>query len=559
MSKELNKKFAAFKKKKANKKITKKKINLDDKFKQFKSKNKHTNKEKKGFFSNLFSKKDTIKNKIEIKKTIKVKKEKPIIPKTEKKEIIIKDEPKKIGIFSKLFKKKKKENIEDKLKSLKHKIKKDEDDKVDPLDKKLKDIKNKIDEDKKIDKKKEIKDQELKAKKEEIKKKSKEEQKNIAEEKEEPTNKKKSFLSLFKKKKSDSAEVKEKDIRKLFKKKSKERKSTTSAAQRRRQLSDYLEKSGLEIDQQKLSKNIFYIAMGLTIILTIIYVILNVKENGSILGIFGQVIIIWLLGFIVMWGLTWVIFRIYLDLIMFRRKLSVEEVLPDFLQLTAANLRAGMPIDRALWFAVRPRFGVLAKEIEDTAKKNIAGQPLNEALLDFAKRYDSNILKRTIYLLNEGMDAGGDVGDLLNKIALNIQQMRGIKKEMAANVTTYVIFISFASMVAAPALFGLSSELLHIVQSIAKDVAGAGGTSMGGGGGLSINISDDTIKMSNYTIFAYLSLTISSIFSAIIVSTIKKGNIKEGLHYIPIFAMVAVTIYFIATSLLRVLLGGMFG
>jgi len=65
--------------------------------------------------------------------------------------------------------------------------------------------------------------------------------------------------------------------------------------------------------------------------------------------------------------------------------------------------------------------------------------------------------------------------------------------------------------------------------------------------------------MGNYTIFAYLSLIISSVFSAIIVSTIKKGNVKEGLHYIPIYATVAVTIYFVATSLLRILLGGMFG
>ena len=42
-------------------------------------------------------------------------------------------------------------------------------------------------------------------------------------------------------------------------------------------------------------------------------------------------------------------------------------VLADFLGLTSSNISAGMPIDRALWFAVRPKFGILAREIEEVA------------------------------------------------------------------------------------------------------------------------------------------------------------------------------------------------
>jgi len=358
-------------------------------------------------------------------------------------------------------------------------------------------------------------------------------------------------------KKDAPTEVKEKDIRKLFRAKIKEKKKKLTAAERKRKLSLYLEKSGLDIEQQTLAKYIFYVATALTVVLTIIYIFLDVRAGSSIAGIFGHVIIVWILGILLLWGFVWIIFRIYLDLLMFRRKLSVEEVLPDFLQLTSANLRAGMPIDRALWFAVRPRFGVLANEIEDVAKRTLAGEPLSQALLGFAKRYDSQVLLRSVYLLNEGMEAGGDVGDLLNKIAINITDMRRMRKEMAANVMTYVIFISFASMIAAPALFSLSSELLSIVQSIAGNVAGSTGT-QGSGFGLTINISDETIKLSHYKIFAYLCLTITSGFSAIIVATIKKGNVKEGLEYIPIFIIVTLIVFFIGTKLMGLIFGGMF-
>ncbi len=358
-------------------------------------------------------------------------------------------------------------------------------------------------------------------------------------------------------KKKDKEDVKETDLRKLFRKKEKEKRKKVTAAERKRRLADYLEKAGLEIDHVTASRRMFYSAIALTTLMTGLYIYFAVQRGGSVTGIIIQVLVLWVFGFLFVWGASRLVFMIYLDLLMFRRKLSVEEVLPDFLQLTSANIRAGMPIDRALWFAVRPRFGVLAKEIEDVAKRTLAGEELSVALVNFAKRYDSLILLRSVYLLNEGMDAGGDVGDLLNKIALNIQDMRGMKKEMSANVTTYVIFISFAAMIAAPFLFGLSNQLLHIVQSIAGDVA-AGGGIKGGGIGLSINMSSDNIKMSDYRIFAYSCLAVSSIFSAVIVATIKKGNVKEGLQYIPIYLIVSLIVFYFASVILGTLMGGMF-
>ena len=53
----------------------------------------------------------------------------------------------------------------------------------------------------------------------------------------------------------------------------------------------------------------------------------------------------------------------YLVLRIEDRKNKIEAVLPDFLQLASANVRAGMPIDRALWFAARPEFGLLSQEV----------------------------------------------------------------------------------------------------------------------------------------------------------------------------------------------------
>jgi len=151
-------------------------------------------------------------------------------------------------------------------------------------------------------------------------------------------------------------------------------------------------------------------------------------DKYSLLTVILVIPLIWILSLAVTYVGLWAVLYVTLDLIIFQRKRSVEAVLPDFLLLTAANIRAGMPIDRALWFAVRPRFGVLAKEIEIVAKQTLSGEDLNSALTNFSDKYDSQMLKRSVSLLIEGVEAGGEIGELLEKIAVNIQENTILKK-----------------------------------------------------------------------------------------------------------------------------------
>ncbi len=351
---------------------------------------------------------------------------------------------------------------------------------------------------------------------------------------------------------------KDREIDRVFKKKEQIKKKKLTTFQRKRRLAEYIEKAGLDIDPQKVPKAIFFGSIVLTVISAIITIIRFLMLGDTIGRTMVYAFLVITVGFIAYWLLLWLLFEVYLDIKMFRRKLELEEVLPDFLQLTSSNIRAGMPIDRALWFAVRPRFGVLAREIENVAKRTLSGEELEAALVDFAKKYDSPMLIRSIYLLNEGMAAGGDIGDLLNKIALNIMEMRTMKRDMSANVTTYVIFITFAAIIASPVLFALSNQLLEIVQTIAADV-GSEGAAASGTGGMSLGLDKDAINQTDYFYFTLITIFFSSLFAAIIVSTIKKGNVKEGAVYIPVYIIVAIVAFFIANHIMSSLFGSMFG
>ena len=319
--------------------------------------------------------------------------------------------------------------------------------------------------------------------------------------------------------------------------------------QRKHRLRFYLERSGLDINTKKLSKNLFNLCVLINLIISF-YLIYYFSVNlGFTWGtVISAMITLWILIFIIILFVLWILFYIMVDLRIFKRKIDIEEVLPDFLQLTASNIKAGMTVDRALWYAVRPRFGVLAKEIETVAKDTMGGEDLKRALERFAFKYDSALLKRSISLLTEGIESGGEIGDLLNRIALNIQEIKTMKKEMAANVTAYTIFISFATILGAPFLFSLAGVLIRVIKNLGSTLGAAGSTASSTG--FALSFSGTGVTYADFRIFALISLTMTSFFSASIIATIKKGDIKSGVRYIPIFIATTIILFLIASAIL---------
>ncbi|MBN2458656.1 type II secretion system F family protein [Candidatus Woesearchaeota archaeon] len=319
------------------------------------------------------------------------------------------------------------------------------------------------------------------------------------------------------------------------------------------QLSNFLEKAGLErLDPKKIQKDMVKVTIIMCLVATAVITILNIFSGKGLLNLITFLIGFWLTVPFIVLAFIWGAYLFYLDMKIFQRTNAVEAVFADFLQLTSANISAGMPIDRALWYAVRPGFGVLAKEIESVAKNTMAGEDLASALTNFANKYNSKTIQRSISLLLEGMSAGGEMAELLDKIALNIEETKLLKKEMASSVTTYVIFITFATIVAAPILFGLSTQLLEVIKSITSSL---GSTMSSSGSFMSFSFSSEAIKTSDFRTFAYLLLSISAVSSACIVSIIKKGRVKDGLAKIPMFVVVSITIYLLSALLMK----GMFG
>jgi flagellar protein FlaJ len=231
----------------------------------------------------------------------------------------------------------------------------------------------------------------------------------------------------------------------------------------------------------------------------------------------------------------------YLILAVDRRKNFVENVLPDALELTAANIRAGFIPSKALLLSARSEFGPLADAIRKSGKEIMTGKSLSEGLAEITKDIKSEVLERTVKLITEGSTSGGQLVTLLEESAVDIRRNHAIKKEIKANVLMYGIFIVFAGVIGAPVLYALSLYLITTLTSLgATEIAATEVMSKG------VPFFRGGIKVSPDFLFAFsvISIIITTFFSGLIIALIDTGKEKAGIKYIPIFMIIALLVFF---------------
>ena len=129
----------------------------------------------------------------------------------------------------------------------------------------------------------------------------------------------------------------------------------------------------------------------------------------------------------------------------------------------ASNLRAGLTTEKALFSSARKEFGILQQELSRIGKEVATGKELGIALKGITKRIRSDKLEKTISLIVTGINAGGELSELLEQTSNNLKQQALVEKRVRSSVLMYVIFIFIAVGIGAPALYGLSSFLVEVL------------------------------------------------------------------------------------------------
>ena len=241
----------------------------------------------------------------------------------------------------------------------------------------------------------------------------------------------------------------------------------------------------------------------------------------------------------------------------------IEGILPEALQIISANIRAGMTLENAVWTAARPEFGPMADEIKRVSADTYAGVPITESLMRMTRRVRSSILERSIRLVNEGIRLGGEMAPLLDAVSADIRSEQLLKKEIITTTMMYAIFIIFAAVLAAPALFSLSTfysemnERVFAAQAKQSSADTSKASARGGLGALSSfgsplkKRSPDAITAQDIFWFSLSNIFLTTFFAALSLGLIQEGKAIKGLKYVLPFVIVSLSIYLLALGVLR--------
>lgn len=283
---------------------------------------------------------------------------------------------------------------------------------------------------------------------------------------------------------------------------------------------------------------------------------IGLASFGMSFLIFGPLIAIpvGVFGFIGFQGLVYIILVLTAD----SRAGTVEEILPDALLLMAANIRAGMSMDRAIWLSARPEFGPLEEEIKRVGRRVFGGKSMEEALLGMKTRVKSDIMDRAVRLITEGIKSGGQMAHLLEETASDIRNSQEMKKEVKSNVMMYSMFIIFASVLGAPLLFSVSLYFVETTNELwGAQMQGSqkGFEKMGG----FIQMKGPQVTIGELQSFSIACILLTTISGALIIGLIQNGKTKTGLKYTPLMAGGGLAVFFVTKFLVSSIFGAFIG
>lgn len=312
-------------------------------------------------------------------------------------------------------------------------------------------------------------------------------------------------------------------------------------------LEDYfkrnLYKAGMDLQIQEFVNTLYYI--GLILNTVIVFSVASfLLANYGWITVFVVTCLLWFVSSLVVAGILLISASFYLNYKIFKRKKEVERSLPEFLRLVASNIRSGLPLHEAIDVSAKKRFGILAREVSLVAKASRVKDDFAQSLKIFGKKFDSDILNKSMNSIAASVKSGADISGLLEKTADNIVKMKNMRLKMAASVKNYIVFIIVAGVIIAPMMFSMSYHLNNTIGDIQErvDVGRDSGLS---GAGDSLNIEGGGgVESDDFDLFAILMILTNVVVSAFLISIIRYGNWRQGIRRIPLYLILSTGIYY---------------
>ena len=134
------------------------------------------------------------------------------------------------------------------------------------------------------------------------------------------------------------------------------------------------------------------------------------------------------------------------------RKVQVQKSLPDFLDMVATTVQAGLSVNAALGYSIDAAPGALGDEIKATLSEIRLGRSRSDAMRGAAERLQQQQFSTTVTAITQAERLGTNISKVLNELAEDVRNQRiMLVEEHAAKLPVKMVFPMALFML--PAIF----------------------------------------------------------------------------------------------------------
>jgi len=196
-----------------------------------------------------------------------------------------------------------------------------------------------------------------------------------------------------------------------------------------------------------------------------------------------------------------------------------------------------MTLKGAMSMAAGGQYGALTKAIKQMDNMISWGVSFDDALLHFARKYPTALIRRTVFTLIEASRMGGQLGEILEGVATDVEETKALEKRRNSETKPYLMVCYISYFVFLAVIMIMSYVFLPMMKESANI---ATGKALPGRLG-QFAVSEENLAL--YDRLFFHALVIQGFFAGIVTGKMAEGKVVAGLKHSVFFIIVAVIAY----------------
>jgi flagellar protein FlaJ len=231
-----------------------------------------------------------------------------------------------------------------------------------------------------------------------------------------------------------------------------------------------------------------------------------------------------------------------------RRESKIIRELPETLKKLQSANDTGMTLNESILLVSQTSSGVLSRELKRVHNEITWNTDLNDALISFANRMRIPRLCRTIKLITKANESSGQIRDVLQVAARDVDTEYKLDRERFQNMIIYTVIIIISFLVFLFVIVILDKQFLSEMANVAGGGEGAasgsgggGGAGAGGRGGGGFSL--ESVPIDTYRMIFFHAGIIQGFTSGMVAGQMGEDDILSGIKYGIVMTLIAMMVF----------------